>query len=80
MSEYLPYKEFIFDKIVKLEVISNTPDDSDIGYFIEVDLKYPDNTKHSTKMFPSAPENKKIITDNFSEYMKENIPDTYTQN
>ena len=26
-----------------LEEILNTPDDSDIGYFIEVDLRYPDN-------------------------------------
>ena len=27
----------------KLEEISNTPDDSDVGFFIEVDLRYPDN-------------------------------------
>ena len=27
----------------KLEEILNTHDDSDIGYFIAVDLKYPDN-------------------------------------
>ena len=45
MSEYLPYDEIKFDRIVKLEDIINTPDDSDIGYFIEVDLKYPDNIK-----------------------------------
>ena len=29
----------------KLEEILNTPDDSDIGFFIEVDLRYPDNIK-----------------------------------
>ena len=29
----------------KLEEISNTPDDSDIGYFIQVHLTYPDNIK-----------------------------------
>ena len=29
----------------KLEEILNTPDDSDIGYFIQVDLTYPDNIK-----------------------------------
>ena len=45
MSEPLPYDEIKFDKNVKLEHILNTTDDSDIGYIIEVDLKYPDNTK-----------------------------------
>ena len=48
MSENLPYDEIKFDRIVKLEDILNTPDDSDIGYFIEVDLKYPYNIKGKT--------------------------------
>ena len=59
MSETLPYDENKFDKNVKLEEILNTPDDSDIVYFIEVDLNYPDNIKEKTKQFPFAPENKK---------------------
>ena len=80
MSEYLSYDEIKFDENVKLEEISNIPDDSDIGYFIEVGLKYPDNIKHTTENFPSAPVNKKINLDNFSDYMKKIIPDTYTQN
>ena len=42
-SESLPYDENKFDNKVKLEDIINTPKDSDIGYLIEVDLKYPDN-------------------------------------
>ena len=29
----------------KLDEISNTPDNLDIGFFIEVDLKYPDERK-----------------------------------
>ena len=37
----------------------NTPDDSFTGFFIEIDLKYPDNIKYQTKNFPFAPENKK---------------------
>ena len=37
MSQYLPYDENRFDINVKLEDILNTPDDNDIGYFIEVD-------------------------------------------
>ena len=36
MSELLPYDKIQFDRDVKLEDILNTPDDSDIGYFIEV--------------------------------------------
>ena len=61
MSESLSYDEIKFDKNVKLEDILNTPDDNDIGYFIEVDLKNPDNKKEKTKHFPFAPENKKLI-------------------
>ena len=79
MSESLPYDEIKFDNTVKLEDILNTPDDSDIGSFIEVDLTYPDNIKEKTKNFPFAPMNKKINSDIFNDYMKEIKPDTYIQ-
>ena len=79
MSQYLPYDEIKFNNTVKLEDILNTPDDSDIGYFIEVDLTYPDNRKEKTKNFPFAPMNKKINPDNFNDYMKEIKPGTYIQ-
>ena len=79
MSEPLPCDEIKFDNNVNLEDILNTPDDSDIGYFIEVDLNYPDNIKGKTKHIPFASENKKINPDNFSDYMKEIKPDTYIQ-
>ena len=59
MSECLPYNKINFDRDVKLKDILKTPDDSDIGYFIEVDLKYPDNTKYETRIFPFAPQNRK---------------------
>ena len=78
MSEPLPYDEIEFDNKIKLEDVLNTPDDSDIGYFIEVDLKYPDNIKEKTKNFPFAPENKKINPDTLNNYMKEIKPDNYT--
>ena len=61
MCQPLPYDENKLDKIVKLEDILNTPDDNDIGYFIEVDLKYPDNIKGKTKNFPFASEKKIIL-------------------
>ena len=79
MSQYLPYDEIKFDNTVKLEDILNTPDDSDVGYFIEVDLKYPDNIKEKTKNFPFAPMNKKTNLDKFNDYMKEIKPDNYIQ-
>ena len=55
-----------------LEEIFDTSDDSDIGYFIEVGLRYPDDIKEKTKNFPFCPENKIIHKDksNDNEYMK----------
>ena len=49
MSTLLPYDEIKFEKGICLEEILNTLDDSEIGYFLEVDLKYPDNIKEKTK-------------------------------
>ena len=79
MSQPLPYDEIKFDNNVNLEDILNTPDDGDIGYFIELDLMYPDIIKEKTKHFPFAPENEKINPDNFSDHMKEIKPDNYNQ-
>ena len=42
LSEPVPYDEIETIKNVKLVDILNTPGHSDIGYFIEVDSKYPD--------------------------------------
>ena len=78
MSQYLPYDGIKFDNNIKLEDILNTPDDSDIGYFVEADLIYPDNIKKKTKNFPFAPENKKNDPYIFNDYMKEIRPDNYT--
>ena len=61
MSEPLPFEEIKFDKNVDFEGILKTTDDSDNGYFIEVDLTYSDNRKEKTKHFRFAPENKKLI-------------------
>ena len=79
MSQYLPYDEIKFDNNINLEDIINTSDDNDIGYFVEVALKYPDKIKEKSKNFPFAPVNKKINTNDFKDYMKEIKPDTYMQ-
>ena len=70
MSEGLPYNEIKFDRNVKLEEVLDTPDDSDIGDFIEVDLKVPDNIKCKTKNFSFAIENKETNPDAFSDFVK----------
>ena len=56
MSQPLPYDETELwdghpDLYMKLEKILNIPDDSDIGYFLEVDLRYPDDIKERKKEF-----------------------------
>ena len=63
----------------QLEEILITSGESDIGYFVEVDLKYPDNIKEKTKNFPFAPENKIIPKDNYIDYMNKIKPKNYTK-
>ena len=60
----------------KLEEILNTPDDGDIGYFVEVDLSYPDNI---IKNFPFCPEKKVIPKVKYNAYMKKIKPKNYTK-
>ena len=79
MSQLLPYDEVEMwhgdpDKYWNcLDEFLNTPDDADIGYFLEVDLKYPDKIKKKTKNFPFCPENKKNNPDKYNDYMKKNL-------
>ena len=54
----------------KLKKISTIIDDSDIGFSVEVDLRYPDKIKEKTKIFPIYPENKVIPKHEFRDYMK----------
>ena len=67
MSQMLPYDENEMwhghpDLYMNwLEEILNPPDDSGIGYFLEVYLRYPDDIKEKTKQIPFCPENKKTI-------------------
>ena len=79
MSQRLPFDEIKFDRNVKLDDILSTHDDSDIGYIIEVNIKYLDNIEEKTKNFPFAPVKKIFNLDNFNDYVKEIKPDAYTQ-
>ena len=53
--------KFNLKKQFSLEAILYTSDDSDIGFYLEVDLFYPDNKEEKTNKFPFAPENKKNL-------------------
>ena len=85
MSQFLPYDEIEMwhvhpDHYMNwLEEILNTPDDNEIGCFLEVDLKYPDNIKVKTKNFPFCPENKKIDPDKYNDYMNKIKPKNKTK-
>ena len=85
MSQFLPYDEIEMwhghpDLYMNwLEEILNTPDDNEIGYFLEVDLKYPDDIKEKTKHFPFCPENKKINPNKYNDYMNKIKPKNYTK-
>ena len=78
MSQPLPYDNIKFEtENVCLEEILNTPDDNDIGYFLEVDLEYPYNIRQKTKYFPFCPENKTVSKNDFGPYMKLIMPKNY---
>ena len=63
----------------KLEEILNTTDDSDTGYFIEVDLKTPDDIKEKTKNIPFCPEQRVIPEDKYNGYLKKTKPKSFTK-
>ena len=85
MSQFLPYDEIEMwhgdpDKYWNwLDEILNTSDETEIGYFLEVDLKYPNNIKEKTKHFPFCPENKIIPKEKYNDYMNKIKPKNYTK-
>ena len=78
MSESLRYGEFYFEKNGNLVDTLGTPDDFDIGFFIEVGLKIPKNVK-KTKNFPVCFQKSGCPQDKFSDYMNERKLSSYTQ-
>ena len=75
MIQPLPYDEIemwhghpdlYVNKVDESLIILNTPDDSGFGYFVEVDLIYPDDIKEKTKSFANAPEKKLFLKINIT--------------
>ena len=58
----------------KLEETLSTQDDSEIGFFREVDLRYSNSTKEKTRKFPFCPENIVLPKDKYIYYMKNKKP------
>ena len=76
MGEFLPYKKFDWVKNVDRFDINSINEKSDTGYFLEVDLKYPDELHELHNDYPLAPEKLAVTNDMLSKYCKE-IADEY---
>ena len=76
MSEYLPYGGFKrlknFDEFDVMSVNKKSP----IRYFLEFDLRYPDELHELHNGYPLAPEKLAVSSDMFSKYC-EKIADNY---
>ena len=63
MMQKLPYKDFQFTTTTTLDVILNTPDDSDHGYYKVCDIDYTNECIERTEQLALMP-NKRKINDN----------------
>ena len=71
MSEYLPYKEFEWLENVDDWDVNSFNEKSEIGYFLEVDLEYPNELHELHNDYPIAPEKLVVTNDMLSKYRKE---------
>ena len=76
MSEYLPYGKFEWLKNVDDLDVMSINEKSQIGYFLEVDLKYPNELHELHNDYLLAPEKLAVTYDMLSKYCKE-IADKY---
>ena len=76
MSEYLPYGRFKWLKNVDESEVNSVREKSPIGYFLEVDLEYPDKLHELHNDYPLAPEKLAVSSDMLSNYCKK-IADKY---
>ena len=70
MSEYLPYKEFEWVENVDGFNVNSINEKSEIGYFLEVDLEYPDELHELHNDYPLAPEKLAVFYDMLSDHCK----------
>ena len=70
MSEHLPYCEFKWLKNVDESDVMSISEKSPLGYFFEVDHKYPDELHELHNDYPLAPERLAFSIDMLSNYCK----------
>ena len=76
MIEYLPYGGFEWLKNVDGFDVNSISEKSQIGYFLEVNLEYPDELHELHNGYPLAAEKLAVSSDMFSKYCKK-IADRY---
>ena len=76
VNEYLPYGEFEWLKNIDEFDVNSVNEKGDTGYFLEVDLKYPDKLHELHNDYPLALEKLAVTNDMLSKYCKE-IADEY---
>ena len=76
VSEYLPYGEFEWLENVDEFDVNSINKKSKIGYFLEVDLEYPNELHELHNDYPLAPEKLAVTNDMHSKYCNE-IADEY---
>ena len=77
MSEYLPYEKFEWlENLDKFDVMWIN-EKSDTGYFLEVDLEYPDELHELHNDYPLAPEKLAVTNNMLSKYCKKKNADKY---
>ena len=70
MNEYLPYCTFEWLKNIDKFDVMSINDKSPIGYFLEVNLKYPEKLHKLHNDFPLAPEKLTVSNDSCQNIVK----------
>ena len=68
MSEYLPYEGFEWLKNVDGFDVISVSEKSSVGYFLKVDLEYPDELHELHNDYPLAPKKLAVSSDMLSNY------------
>ena len=56
IQKLMPRCDYIWNSTITLQEILETPEDSSVGFFVEVDLKYPQHLHDIHNGLPLAPE------------------------
>ena len=72
VNEYLPYRRFKWLENIDNFDLMSINDKNPIGYFLEVDLEYPEELHELHSDFPLAPEKRTVSNNMLSKYCKKN--------